>query len=135
MNSVDSEEKFIELVKKNTIETAKILNGGLYTDVTEDDEEMFPLTQVQEGEEPILAEEDKQLIEWLYSADRKKGDMKIIRCASSVKLYYFVDNVPAWQNSLRNTMTNEKYEAWYNENVADGSYSTVINHGLIDFFT
>lgn len=135
MNSVDSEEKFIELAKKNTIDTPKILNGGLYTNVTEDDEEMFPLTQVQEGEEPILAEEDKQLIEWLYSADRKKGDMKIIRCASSVKLYYFVDNVPAWQNSLRNTMTNEKYEAWYNENVADGSYSTVINHGLIDFFT
>jgi hypothetical protein len=61
--------------------------------------------------------------------------MIIIRCASSVKLYYYCDSVQAWKNRIRNTMTNENYDAWYKESAANESYSTIINHGLIDFFT
>ena len=47
----------------------------------------------------------------------------------------FCDSVPAWKSSLRSSMTTEKYDTWYNGMVGDESYYTVINHGLIDFFT
>lgn len=134
-SQVTSEEDFIRFAKEHTIDTPSLLKGGYYAGVTADNEDMFPRTAVNDESDPVLAKEDQELIDWLYSADRKKGDMIVIRCASSVKLYYFCDNVPAWKNRIRNTMTNENYDAWYKASASDESYSTVINHGLIDFFS
>ena len=66
---------------------------------------------------------------------RKKGDMLIIDCVASVNLYYYCDSVPLWMDTIRADMTSENYNAWYTGTVSDTSYSTVVNHGLIDFFT
>ena len=134
-DSVTSEDQFIELAKEHTIDTPSLLKGGYYSGVAASNEDMFPRTAINDESEPVLAKEDQELIDWLFSADRKKGDMIIIRCASSVKLYYYCDSVQAWKNRIRNTMTNENYDAWYKESAANESYSTIINHGLIDFFT
>ena len=61
--------------------------------------------------------------------------MIIIDCASSVKIFYYIDVIPGYQNDIRTDMITEKYNDWYNGLIGDTSYSTVVNNGLIDFFT
>ncbi len=133
---ITSEADFIEMAKKYTQNSSDLLTGGYHSGITEDNETYFPRTYMNENdEEAVLADEDKQLMDWLYAPERKNGDMIIIKCVNSVKLFYFCDSVPAWKSSLRSSMTTEKYDTWYNGMVGDESYYTVINHGLIDFFT
>lgn len=134
--SVTSEADFIEIVKKHTESASNLLTGGYVSGITEDNQEYFPRTRISDDdEEGVLAAEDQELITWLFDASRKKGDMYVLKCVNSVKLFYFCDNVQAWVNNLRNTMKTENYNAWYNGTIGDESYYTVINHGLIDFFT
>ena len=88
-----------------------------------------------DGSDPVLAPEDEKLIAWLFDPARKKGDMYIIDCVSSVKLFYFCDNLPKYQSQIRDTLTAENYNAWYTGVISDTSYSTIVHHGLIDFFS
>ncbi len=133
--SVTSEAQFAELAREHSVDADTILKGGYCGDVTEDNTKYFNPVTVEDGKDPVLPEEDQKLLDWLYSPDRKHGDMIIIDCVASVNIYYFCDSVPAWQSSIRSSSLNDSYNTWYEATVGDTSYSTVINHGLIDFFS
>lgn len=132
MASVTTEEQFSELAKKYSVDSSTFLIGGYVSGVKESD---FKGTVLEEGGEPQLAPEDQQLKDWLMDPSRKKGDMLIIDCVASVNLYYYCDSVPLWMDTIRTDMTSENYNTWYTGTVSDTSYSTVVNHGLIDFFS
>lgn len=134
MSQVTSEDKFIELVKKYSSDSASYLAGGYKSGVKASSFEANAVV-TKEGEEAKLPEEDQKLIDWLYDPARKKGDMYIIDCVDSVKLYYFCDSMAAYQDLIRTNLTGENFTTWYNATISDSSYSTVVNHGLIDFFT
>ena len=135
MAGITSEDEFIAAVKEHSTDSATYVNGGMMYGIRQDNTNYFKPTILEEGGEPVLPEEDAKLIEWLYSADRKRGDMIIIDCASSVKIFYYIDVIPGYQNDIRTDMITEKYNDCYNGLINDPSYSTVVNNGLIDFFT
>ena len=132
MAQATTEEQFIELAKKYSKDTSNFIDGGYTSGVTEDS---FEKTDMGDGSDPVLAPEDEKLIAWLFDPARKKGDMYIIDCVSSVKLFYFCDNLPKYQSQIRDTLTAENYNAWYTGVISDTSYSTIVHHGLIDFFS
>ena len=130
--SVTTEDQFIELAKKYSTETESLLTGGYVSGVKQSD---FKGVVTEEGADPVLADEDQKLIDWLYDPARKPGDMYIIDCVASVSIYYYCDVVPAWMDTLRNNLVSENFTAWYSGTISDETYSTVVNHGLIDFFS
>ena len=132
MAQVTSEDSFIDIVKQNSMDSETILSGGYKTGVKESG---FNKISPAEGEEPRLPEEDQKLLDWLQDPSRKKGDMYIIDCVDSVQLYYFVGCEEAWKSNLRNDLAAENYKTWYDAAVSDTTYSTIVNHGLIDFFS
>lgn len=127
-----TQDQFANLAKEYSQDSAFIA-GGYYGSVTMS--KSFQPVDKGDGSEPELSAEDKQLSDWLFDSSRKTGDMIIIDSDSSVKLYYFCDSTAAWMDSLRTEMVNENYSNWYTGVVSDASYSTVVNHGLIDFFS
>lgn len=135
MAGITSEDEFIAAVKENSTDSSTYINGGMMYGIRQDNTNYFKPTILEDGGDPVYPEEDSKLIEWLYSADRKRGDMIIIDCASSVKIFYYIDVIPGYQNDIRTDMITEKYNDWYNGLINDPSYSTVVNNGLIDFFT
>ena len=130
--SVTSEDAFIELAKKYSVDTSTILSGGYTSGVKAAD---FETSVMDENGEAKVADEDQILIDWLYDPARQKGDMIVIDCVDSVKLYYYCDCMPAYMSQIRNEQISETYNAWYTGVISDSSYSTIVNHGLIDFFT
>ena len=130
--SVTSEDAFIELAKKYSVDTSTILSGGYTSGVKAAD---FQTSVMDENGEAKVADEDQILIDWLYDPARQKGDMIVIDCVDSVKLYYYCDCMPAYMSQIRNEQISETYNAWYTGVISDSSYSTIVNHGLIDFFT
>jgi len=129
---VTSEQDFADLAKKYTMDEDTVLAGGYVSGVKESG---FNKVTTADNPEPTLPDEDQKLLAWLQDPARKKGDMYIIDCVDSVQLYYFCDCDVAWKDSIRDDMTNTNYENWYNSTINDDSYSTIVNHGLIDFFS
>ena len=130
--SVTSEDSFIDLVRQHSMDMDTILDGGYKSGVKPSD---FKLSVTEENPEGELTEEKQALYDWLYDDSRQKGDMLIVDCVSSVCLYYFCDCEPSWENTVRLDLVSDKYTTWYNGTISDTSYSTVVNHGLIDFFS
>ena len=133
MAKATSEDEFIKLAKENSADMGNFISGGYCSGVTES--KSFTPVDPGDGSEPKLADEDQKLVDWLFDPSRKAGDMTIIDCGTSVKLYYYCDAVPAWMNTLRSQMTSENYTSWSNGIISDPAYSTIVNHGLIDFFS
>ena len=131
---VTSEDKFIELVKEYSTDSTTAYKGGYYSGIDINNTDLFKAVQVDANSDPEYPEEDKQLMAWLFDPTRKPGDMYIIDCVDSVKLYYFCDSMPAYLESIRVSMIADNFNAWYNASVSDTSYSTIVNDGLIDFF-
>lgn len=119
--STTDEQSFITAVKKYSVDYATKPAGGLTTGVLYD-------TYAQ-TEEPSA--HDTALAGWLFSPERKAGDMIIIENGSYVNLYYFVDNIPAWQNTLREKTTSDKLSEWIDAQTADGSVTYKINYDNI----
>ncbi|MBO4494795.1 MAG: peptidylprolyl isomerase [Clostridiales bacterium] len=132
MAQVTSEESFIDLVKQYTDDADTVLAGGYVSGVKESG---FNKVTTADNPEPTLPEEDQKLLAWLQDPARKKGDMYIIDCVASVQLYYFCGCEEAWRDSIRMDITSDNYQNWYNGAVTDNTYSTIVNHGLIDFFS
>lgn len=129
---VTTEDQFIKLAKKHSIDSSSYIGGGYYSGITES-KSFTPVTN--EDGTTALSSEDQQLVDWLFDSSRQRGDMIIIDCGTSVKLYYFCDAVPAWMDTLRTSMVSDNYSTWYSGVVGDTSYATIVNHGLIDFFS
>ena len=131
-SQITTEDQFIEYVKKYSTDSSTFVTGGYTSGIKESS---FEATVINEAGDTALPEEDQKLKDWLFDPARKAGDMYIIDCVDSVKLYYFCDSMPAYQDTIRMEMISENYTTWYNATISDASYSTVVNHGLIDFFT
>lgn len=121
ISSTTDEQSFISAVKKNSEDYATKPAGGLKTGVLYD---TFAQT-----EEP--SEHDKALAAWLFAPERKAGDMIIIDNGSYINLYYYVDNIPAWQNTLREKTASDKLSEWVDAQTASGSVTYRINYNNI----
>lgn len=132
MASVTDENKFIELVKEHSTDMETILAGGYTSGVKQSD---FRRVETEDDPEGELTPEKQALVDWLFDPARKKGDMVIIDCVSSVNLYYFCGCDTNWKENVRTDLIADEYTKWYNELTSDSSYSTIVNHGLIDFFS
>lgn len=121
MTKVTDENSFVSLVKKYAdINSASA--GGYQDGVTAD-------SLVSEE----TTEENAALSAWLFSDDRKAGDMTIIPGTYSVTLYYFVQTLPEWQATLMQTHINTSYNAWMDAYMAEPGNGYTINYDAIKF--
>ncbi len=122
-NSITDEKSFVAAVMKNSQDYATKPAGGLSSGIKY---ETYAVTQNP-------SDHDKALAVWLFSTDRKAGDMIIIPYDSYIHLYYYVDSIPAWQSSLRISNASDKLTGWIDSLGADGSVTYKINYDNIKF--
>ncbi len=97
-----TEEKFIELVKAHTDDTASAETGGLYEDITS-----------QSNYVP-------EFLEWSL-ATHKKGDTGIIKTDYGYHIMYYVgaDSQQKWQSDITSVLSSDDFNAYtedlYNE--------------------
>lgn len=120
-SSITDEKSFVTAAKKNSENYSTKPAGGLTAGVLY---ETYAAT-----EEP--SNHDKALAIWLFSADRKAGDMIIIPNESYINLYYYVDVIPAWQSSLRLSNASKKLSEWIDAQDAGGTVTYKINYDNI----
>lgn len=120
-DATTDEQSFISAVKKYSENYATKPAGGLTTGVLY---ETYIAT-----EDP--SDHDKMLAVWLFSAERKAGDMIIIENESYVNLYYFVDNIPAWQSTLRQNNASDQLSDWLAAQDIDGTVTYKVNYDNI----
>lgn len=120
---VTDENSFTELAKKYSTDTIAF-TGGLTKGVNADTYKSDSATEVE-----------KQLSDWLLSADRKPGDMIIIKNIDSVALYYFKESQPAWEASLADSNATSKYNEWYSTLTAKAGNGYTLNLGNVEFAT
>ena len=122
--SVKDEASFTALVKKYSADSASSIAGGLTSNVTAKSlVKDSPTTQ------------ETALSDWLFSADRKAGNMLIIENTDGVVLYYFQKSVPAWEATLLTNNVTTEYKAWYTALAAQSGNEYKINMGAIEFAT
>jgi hypothetical protein len=120
---VTDEASFISLVKKNS-DDAVAYAGGYYAGVTQD-------TITAES----ATDHETALYAWLFSPERKSGDMVVINNIDSVSLYYFVKAMPKWQSDLNGENVNTRFEEWYKALAADPANGYTVNMNNIKFAT
>lgn len=111
-----TEEKFIEVVKNNSDDTASVPDGGLYEDITVD------------------AGYVEKFSEWSLDPERKAGDCEIIETEYGYHIMYFVENNGEdWRAPVRKTLESEAYEKAADELVGDnGKYQITINDSVVN---
>lgn len=103
-----SEEKFIELAKEYSADTATAENGALYENVAKGD---FS---------------SEAMMEWLFDDERVEGDVEVFAMdetdatASSSSVYYYAamyegDGMIKWQYDTNETLISEAYNEKYSE--------------------
>ena len=120
---VTDEASFVSLVKKNS-DDAVAYAGGYYAGITQDTVAADSAT-----------EHELQLYAWLFSPERKAGDMVVIENIDSVSLYYFVTAQPKWQADMNTENANKEYEAWYQTLAKDPANGYTVNMNNIKFAT
>lgn len=123
-SKVTDEASFISLVKKYSDDSSTAMAGGLTSNKTAESMVTDAPTDVE-----------KALTDWLFSADRKSGDMTIIENVDSVTLYYFQKSLPAWEASLFTNDANTEYQNWYTALAAEEGNGYTVNFGAIEFAT
>ena len=122
--SVTDESSFINLVKLHSDDSDTAVAGGLKTNVT---------AASIATDSPTEAE--TALTTWLFSADRKAGDMTIIEDVDGVTLYYFQKTLPAWEATLYESNASTEYTTWYTALAAAEGNGYTLNMGAIKFAT
>jgi len=123
-SSVTDESSFINLVKKHSDDSNTTAAGGLKTNVTA---ASIATDAPTEAETALTA--------WLFSADRKAGDMTIIENVDGVTLYYFQKTLPSWEAALYESNASTEYTAWYSALAAEAANGYTLNLGTIKFAT
>jgi hypothetical protein len=125
MRQVTDEKSFVSLVKSNTSDFSTKASGGLVTGLTPESLLSSEITD----------EAQRNLTNWLISADRKSGDLTIIKSANYVDIVYFVEKIPAWKYGLRSMMIDEKFEIWSQAIDDKGAITYKINYKNIALAT
>jgi len=124
-SQVTDENSFISLVKKYA-DANSATGGGLVVGLTAERLVSDPATATAE----TLA-----LSDWLFSADRKPGDMTIIPGGTAYTLFYFQKSLPAWQETLFEENISNQYNAWMTALVAEPGNGYKINYDMLKFAT
>ena len=120
---VTDEASFSNLAKKYS-DASSAYAGGLVTGITE-----ASLTS------STASDANTALLAWLFSADRKAGDMIIIEDDGSASLYYYQKSVPAWQDAMASDYADEQYNQWYDALAAEDGNGYTLNMRNIEFAT
>lgn len=115
-----TEERFAELANANSQDPGSNTNGGLYTNVYED--QMVP-----------------EFNDWCFDESRVSGDTGLVRCDSTgYHVIFFVNSKLAWIETARNDVLAERAEALINEakeaHPINTDYSAIVL-GNVDFNT
>ena len=121
---VTDEASFSELVKKYSDDSNTSIAGGLVSNATS-------ATLVKESP----TDQEKELADWMLSADRKPGDMKIIENIDGVTLYYYSKSMPAWEGALNTSNMSTEYQKWYTSLTGVAGNGYTINKGNLKFAT
>jgi len=122
--SVTDEASFITLAKKYSDESTTAIKGGLTSNVT-----------AASINTTAPTEQGAALTAWLFSADRKPGDMKIIENVDGATLYYYQKTLPSWEDTLLTTYAGTEYKTWYEALAAAEGNGYTLNMGAIKFAT
>ena len=96
-----TEDSFAQLANENSTDTGSNTNGGLYTEVYQD--------QMVEA-----------FNDWCFDAARKPGDTGIVETDYGYHIMYFVGtDLPYWEVQVRDTLKNDDFNTWYTEKTAD----------------
>lgn len=109
------EENFIKLVKENSTELTEITSGGFGDPEKESDYKDLAETAADADEETKIDDaNEKALGEWLFSADRKKGDTLVQTSGDNgeVVIYYFEAVREGWEQEIYEKLNSEKYNDW-----------------------
>jgi len=103
-----TEEAFAKLAEENTDDTGSVNNGGLY-------ENIYPGQMVP------------SFNDWCFDESRKPGDYGTVETQYGIHLLYYVglSDVVYRDYMIENTMRNEDYQKWYNENISSAKYVVV----------
>ena len=84
-------------------------------------ENVFPGQMVSEFED------------WMFDAERKDGDVDIVKTQYGYHLMYYTGenaDSPAWKEVAKNSIVNEKLEAWYEQ--AAEKYAVAVDQSAVD---
>ncbi len=112
-----TEEKFIELVKAETDDTASAENGGLYEGIN--------------SESSYVPE----FLDWSL-ASHKKGDTGIVKTDYGYHIMYFVgaSGEQKWQSDIRSTIASDDYNTYFDGIFEEVSEKCVKNEKVMSFF-
>lgn len=117
------EENFIKLAKENSTELTEITSGGFEDAVQESDYKDAGESAADADEETKIDDaNEKALGEWLFSADRKKGDTLVQTAGdnSEVVIYYFTGVREGWEQEIYDKLRDEKFDDW-SKKISDGN--------------
>ena len=78
--------------------------------------------------------EDDRTYEWLFDEARQAGDMTVIQGDNNnVTLYYFLENVEAWESTVKTMKPQNDLDEWINSLKEDSANGYKINKRLWDF--
>ena len=92
-----TEEAFIELVKKYSIDNYSAAEDGLYKEVT-------------------ASSLNSAFSEWIFTQERKPGDtVTLVQDGTTFVLYYVGEGRPEWQVKIANTLLGDTMDEYLNE--------------------
>lgn len=111
-----TEEKFIELVKEHTDDTASAETGGLYSDINSESNYV------------------PEFLEWSL-APHKAGDTGIVKTDYGYHIMYMVesDSQQKWEGDIRTTLSTDDYNKYYEDLTKDLSDNIDRKDGIINW--
>ena len=119
---------FYKLVKTNSNDQDEMMSGGYTAGETKDE-----MLKAEDGKE--VDSQTQALAEWLFAAERKQGDIKIVVSSDNkeVTIYYFERSAPAWMANYRENQTTANINK-LKESLKSTNPQYVINSDLVKKF-
>lgn len=124
-SGITDEASFVSAVKTKSDEKSRLNSGALVRGITE----------ASFAEIENIAESEVVFSQWLFDTSRAYGDMTIVERDEGVSLVYFVDSCPAWIDSERTSVAQERLNEWVLSLDPQNSISFTIHHKNVDFST
>lgn len=124
---VTDEKSFNNLVKQYSEDANEIMTGGINAGVQH---KMF-----EPNQNGWISQQNSTVGAWLFDEVRVKGDVNTVMADDglSVTIYFFVRSNPAWMDTIREQLTNEKLSDW-SANVMATNPTYVIDYETVKRF-